>query len=353
MKEFISKSFLIFLLISVIFAVYLIFKPFLIEILAATILVTIFYTPFEWLSKKLKGRKNLASLIMCFLISALIIVPLVNFIILGAQKSAEAYTETTEFIERTNLLDSIFEEDGFIQMEVLSKLNKFGFDGESFDFKEFLIDSISNVSHVLDGATSLIKGTTNFFVSLVIIIFTMFFFFIDGKMMLERIMYWTPLPNKYDREIFKKFKDVSYSTVISTFVTAIAQGFVGAIGFIIVGLPSFFAGVFMGIFSLVPYVGTAAIWVPAVIYLLVIGKIWQAIFLAIWGSLVIGSIDNVIRAYIIKGKSQVHPIFIIFSILGGISLFGFWGVILGPLIISLAVTVLHIYEMEYEDVLEK
>jgi predicted PurR-regulated permease PerM len=73
----------------------------------------------------------------------------------------------------------------------------------------------------------------------------------------------------------------------------------------------------------------------------------------IWGAAIVGVVDNLIRAYMIKGESSVHPIFIIFSILGGISLFGFWGVIFGPLIISIAVTILHIYELEYETVLEK
>jgi len=90
------------------------------------------------------------------------------------------------------------------------------------------------------------------------------------------------------------------------------------------------------------------IWLPVGIYLLIAGQIWQGIFLLTWGGLIVSMIDNLIRAYIIKGKAQVHPIFIIFSILGGISLFGFWGIIFGPLIISLAATVMHIYETEYK-----
>jgi len=104
----------------------------------------------------------------------------------------------------------------------------------------------------------------------------------------------------------------------------------------------------MGFLSLLPYIGAGFVWFPAGIYLLFIGKIWQGVFLLIWGIFAVSMIDNVVRAYIIKGKAQIHPILIILSILGGISLFGFWGVFLGPLIISIAITVFHIYELEYK-----
>lgn len=136
-------------------------------------------------------------------------------------------------------------------------------------------------------------------------------------------------------------------TILSTFVTATAQGIVGAIGFAIVGFPAFLAGILVGLLSLLPYLGSMIFYVPVGIYYLLVGQVWQGIFVFLWGAIVIGNIDNVIRAYMIKGKAQVNPIFVIFSILGGISLFGFWGVILGPLIIAIAVTIFHIYELEF------
>jgi predicted PurR-regulated permease PerM len=86
---------------------------------------------------------------------------------------------------------------------------------------------------------------------------------------------------------------------------------------------------------------------------LAIGKIWQGIFIILWGSILVGNSDNLIRAYLLKDKAEVHPLFIVFAILGGLSLFGFWGIVFGPLVIALAVTVLHIYELEYEQVLDR
>jgi predicted PurR-regulated permease PerM len=344
-KTIIPKAFLLLLLIFVTWACYLIFKPFLVEIIAAAILVSIFYTPYEWLANKLKGSNKTAALIMCLLVVLIVIVPIVNLIVYGAQQSVEAYGEVIKYVETNNV-------DNVIKDNVLARADLFGFNGESF--KELIIDVTKGMSNwFASGAASFVKGTTGFVVSLILIVFTMFFFFVDGKKMVEKLMHWTPLSNKYDKEIFKKFRDVSFSTVISTFVTAIAQGLIGAVGFLIVGLPAFLPAVFMAFLSLIPYVGAAIVWLPAGIYLLFMGKIWQGVFMLVWGGVFVSNIDNLIRAYLIQGKAKVHPIFIIFSILGGIALFGFWGVIFGPLIISLAVTILHIYEMEYEEVLEK
>lgn len=345
LKSLLPKAFLLILLVFVLWACYLIFRPFLIELVAAAILVSFFYRPYEWLAKKLAGSRKIAALIMCLFIVLIVIVPIVNLTILGAQKSIVAYSQTTNYINNNDI-------EGLIKNSILPKFNLIGFDFDSL--KNVFLDVTKNLSNwLIDGAANFVKGTTGFVISLVLIVFTMFFFFVDGKRMLKTIMRWTPLPNKYDIEIFNKFRAISYSTVISTFVTAVAQGLAGAIGFMIVGLPAFFPGIFMGFFSLIPYVGASFVWFPVAVYLLFTAPLWKGIFLMIWGVLLVGTIDNVLRAYLIKGESNVHPIFIIFSILGGISLFGFWGVILGPLIISLAVTILHIYELEYEEVLEK
>ncbi len=340
----IPKLFLTLIIVFVLYACYLIFRPFMTVLLVATILVTLFYPPYEQLVKWFRGRKHLAALVMCLLIALLVILPLVNFIAYTAQRSTDAFDVTKQFFAEKDVASFTFES--------LQRFNVIGLSGDTV--RNAIIDLANLVKDWLAaGAANFIKGTTNFVISLFLIFFTMFFFFIDGPRMLEQLMHWTPLPNKYDRLIFQKFRDVSYSTIVSTFVTAIAQGVVGAIGFTIVGLPAFFPGIAMAFLSLLPYVGSGIVWFPTAIYLLAVGKIWQGIFLLAWGAGGVSTIDNILKAYIIKGKAQVHPIFLIFSILGGITVFGFWGVIFGPLIISLAVTVLRIYEMEYAEILEK
>ena len=184
-------------------------------------------------------------------------------------------------------------------------------------------------------------------------IFIMFFFFLDGERMAGKLKDWMPLPREHSEKIFEKFREVSYSTVLATFVTAIAQALLAGIGFFIVGIPVFLLSILTAFFSLIPYMGSGIVWFPVGAYLLLTGNIWEGVFILLWGAILISFADNIIRAYVIKGKSGAHPLFIIFSILGGIVLFGFWGVIIGPLVISLALTILHIYESEYKEVLEK
>ncbi len=345
MKEKLSKSFLITLVVLVLVACYLIFKPYIPEILIAAVLASIFYGLYERLVKFLKGKRNIAAGIMCFFLVLVIIIPIVNLIIYSGQQSVQAYQSTIQFLGE-NKLENVLEDSYFAQ------LNVFGFDAASIE--QFVTDTLKRSSNwLVDGATALITETTKFIFSLFMIILTMFFFFVDGKNMLKKLMYLSPLKNKHDLEIFRKFRSVSYTIFVTTFVTAAVQGVIGAIGFIIIGLPAFFAGILMGFLSLLPYIGSAFIYVPVGLYLLFIGEVWKGVFLLAWGSIVIGNADNILRGYMIKGKAQINPIFIIFSILGGITMFGFWGVIIGPLIISIAVTIIHIYELEYSHSLDK
>ena len=310
MKQNLSKPFLIILLVLSLVASFLIFKPYITELLIAMVLVSIFYRPYERLVKFFKGRKNISALIMCILLVLLIIIPVVNLIAYTGQKSIVAYHDTVEFLNKNDL-------KSLTEGTFLERFDIFGLDIDGF--KEFAIDTVNKSSDILvNGATVVIKETSKFLFSLTMIILAMFFFFVDGKNILEKTMHLSPLPNKYDREIFKKFRAVSYTTFVSTFVTAAAQGLVGAIGFMIIGLPAFFAGILMGFLSLLPYIGSAFIYVPVGVYLIATGSIWKGIFLLAWGAIIIGNTDNIIRANMLKKKAQVNPIFIIFSILGGL-----------------------------------
>lgn len=321
----------------------MVFKPFLVEFLVAAILTSIFYRPYKWLRDKV--GKRFASLVMCLLIVLIVIIPIINLLIFSAQKSISAYQSVAEFVDNNGLKE-------VVGNNYLERAENFlGISGDNI--KSFVVDLAKRVSNVLmSAATTFITGTTNFIISLIAIVFIMFFFFLDGERMASRIMDWFPLPRQHNQEIFKKFREVSYSTVVATFVTAIAQGVIAGLGFFIVGIPAFLLSILVAFFSLIPYIGSGIVWFPVGVYLLLVGDVWQGIFIILWGAILVSFIDNIIRAYLIRGKSGAHPLFIIFSILGGIALFGFWGVIIGPLIISLAITILHIYEFEYRDVLE-
>lgn len=338
-----SKYFLIVLLISATLAILWLFRSFLVEIVISGVLASVFYRPFSKLSQFLGGRRKLAAFLMCLLLLIIVITPITLLLSFLGQKAPIAYVETTNFINNSS---------GHIQDGILSKINFINFEDEKvketiFEFTKKMSDWISA------GAKEIIKQTTNFIISLFLILLTTFFFFIDGKKVLEKLKLWSPLPNKYDAEIYSKFREMSQTSMISTFVTAAFQGVIGGIGFLIVGLPAFYPGLLIGFFSLIPYIGSMIIYVPIGIYLILTGDVYRGVYVLLWGSVIIGNTDNLIRAWILKGKSKVNPIFIIFSLMGGIALFGFWGLVLGPLILSLTATIFHIYELEYDGALEK
>ena len=337
MDNKLSKPFLLLLVVLVLVACYFVFKPFLIELIIAAVLVSILYGLYSKFKKLFFNNRNVAALIMCLLVIVLIIFPLSQVMILAGKKSVTAYNDTVQFFTQN---------DDFIQNKYLRQLDFVGLDNSTL--QNFVIDIVKRSSDWMVGAaTFILKETTNFFISLFFIVFAMFFFFRDGEGMLKKLSLWLPLQNKYNLRLFKKFRDVSYSTMVSTFVTALAQGFVGAIGYMIIGVPSFFPGILIGFTSLLPYIGSILVYVPTGIYLLLTGQIWQGIFILLWGAIIIGNTDNIIRTYMIQGKAHVNPVFVFFSIIGGVYLFGFWGVVIGPLVVSIAITVFHIYELEY------
>jgi predicted PurR-regulated permease PerM len=105
--------------------------------------------------------------------------------------------------------------------------------------------------------------------------------------------------------------------------------------------------------SVIPFVGTLLVWAPLVLYYIIIGVWWKAIFMLLWGMIVIGLVDNVMRPWLMKGRTNIHPMILFFGILGGIMTFNFWGIIYGPLIISIGLTLLHIYSLEYSSMIDE
>jgi len=347
-KNFMNRAFLIILVIASLTACFFIFRPFLSEILIAAIFATIFYKPYEWLAKKLGNRRKISAFIMCLLAVLVIIIPLANLILFGAREAVVAYSQTTDFFNRTDW-------NGIVQN---IHINGVPLSGEKI--QTLGLDLVQKLTNwLVSGATSIITSTTSFAISLLFILLAMFFFFLDGKRMLEKIMYWTPLPNKYDKEIFKKFQNVSLSFLLSILAVAIAQGIVCGIGFLIVdlvfglSLPAFFAGLGAAFFSFLPLFGAGLVWLPTAIYLMFMGNLFAGIFLILWGFLLVSTIDNIVRPLILRKNIGINPVLVMFAIFGGISLFGFWGIAIGPLIVSVTIAIMHIYETEYKNVLEK
>jgi predicted PurR-regulated permease PerM len=233
--------------------------------------------------------------------------------------------------------------------------NKLPFvDWKSIDFQSSLLAMSKSAGQSLFKLGQNILGNiTVVLINFLLLLFLMFYFFIDGPNILSRVKYLSPLCHEQEEAIIANIRSISHSVVMGGLAVAFLQGLAGGIALWIAGMPGLFWGTMMGFASLVPVVGTALIWVPAAAYLFLTGQIGMGVFFTLWSIIVVGSIDNFVRPLIMKGTSGLSTMYLFLSIMGGIQVFGMKGLLYGPLSLGMAVVMLRIYSEEYKDLLSQ
>ncbi len=326
------------------------FSPFIFDILWAVILVVVLYPLYDKLLKFTKDRETISSLLMCFFIVLIIVIPFVLITITLAKESVELYSAINGKLSHLTFPGI----KKFLTSEVVIKLNKLTspfFKLTPASFEKSIVTVVKGISGFMMSATKeIFKGFASSFLHFFFFLILTYYFFKYGDPLLKELLKLSPLSYEKEEKIINKFKEVAQATVIGNITTATIQGFLGGLGFVIAGLSSpILWGTVMAFMSLVPILGTFIIWIPASIYLVIIGSCGKAIFLIIWGSTVVGLSDNFIKPLIIQGKTNLHSIIIFFSILGGIKLFGFTGIVLGPIITSLTFVFFEMYKEEFRN----
>ena len=207
---------------------------------------------------------------------------------------------------------------------------------------DFLVNSIA-------AATS---GTVLFIFHLFVMLYAMYFFLIGGGDALERWLYYLPLKKEDKERLLDKFVSVTRAMAKGTLVIGMIQGVLGGAAFALAGIPSsVFWGTLMMVLSVIPGVGTALVWIPAVIYLLATGNVGTAVVLTIWFAAVVGSVDNILRPILVGKDTKMPDLLVLLGTLGGLSLFGAVGLFIGPIIAAIFVAVWEIYGAAFADVL--
>lgn len=346
------RSYRIFLLAIVAFSfylAYLILLPFIDIIIMAIILAT-FFNPLQiYFERLLKGRKNLAALIIVLIITFLIAIPVFVFTSTLVAQGLDTVNKTNEWVKAGKLQQLV--QDPRIN-EYLAKFQ------ERFPFFEVNKTNIANdllyISRdigqfLLGKAASILGNVASLVAHFFIMIFVAFYLVRDGGEMASSIRYYVPLRAEQEDRIINGIRVVTKSVLLGSFLTAICQGFVGGVAFAVLDFPGLFWGTMMGLASLIPLVGTYLIWVPVALYILLLGELKSAVFLAIWSIVASGIIENFIRPFLMKGKSKMSPFYIFLAILGGVQYFGLKGILYGPLILSFAMIMLFIFGVEYRD----
>jgi predicted PurR-regulated permease PerM len=322
-------------------------KDFLIALLLAALTAGILHPLYKRLLKRFKGRKTLTSAVTVTLLVLLGVAPLVTFaIIVGMQaveigKSVEPWVR--EQLTGTTTLDRLIE-----RVPQLSLLRP---------YKNQIFEKLGELgSHVgtlaVSAFTRAAQQTFAFFVLLFVMLYATFFFLIDGRETLRKILYYLPLPPEDEGRLVARFVSVARATIKGTGAVGAVQGTVGGLAFWVAGISgAAFWGTVMAVLSVLPGIGSAAVWVPAVGYLVAVGRSGAALLLFLWCFAVVGTIDNFLRPWLVGKDTKMSDLLVLLSTLGGIVMFGAVGVVIGPIVAALFVTTWEIYGDVFRDVL--
>ncbi|MCK5542001.1 MAG: AI-2E family transporter [Desulfobacterales bacterium] len=335
----ISHYFLFVLIFASIFLCYKMINIYLNPIIFGLILAILAKPLYERVLKKVKGRTNLASGILCILLIVVIVLPFMILFSLVIKQGIISFNAITDWVMVGNL-------EKFAQLYE-KYLPETGFLND-IDMKATITNLSTNSGKFLIQKSGTIVGNiTAVFINFGLMIFVFFFVIQNEKKLFDYIFHLIPLSKDHETILIDKIKAVSKSAILGTLVTAAGQGVAGGIAFAVCGLPGFFWGTVMGFASLIPVVGTALVWIPAAIYLFIAGNIKSGVFMIIWSVVIVGMIDNFVRPLFMSGSANMSTIVIFFSILGGLNLFGLAGLLYGPLIFAITMVLFYIYELEF------
>ena len=319
-------------------------KPFFFPLFWAGIIAIMFHPFYAWINRHI-GLPSVSALISIILVLVLIFLPLVGVTMLLLQQLAELYNT----IIGIDLLENA---QGLAQW-----LDSAGLGSYVVDLQNTWTQQATNITrtvgiYLFENVRNITQNAATFLGLTIIMFYILYYLFKDGQTVLQKMMELSPLGDKYETLMYEKFRAITASTLKSTFIIGGIQGTLGGILFAVVGIKgAFIWAVMMLVLSVIPAVGPTIIWVPAALYLLVTGQIWQGVTVII-GGVVISTIDNLIRPALVGKDTEMHPVIVFLSTLGGIATFGISGFIIGPIIAALFLSIISIYNHYYSHELD-
>jgi len=341
-KQHVEQARWIALLMATAIALYLcwlMLKPFLGVVAWAVVLVIVFYPVHRRLRSKIK-RPGLSALLSCLLVVLIVVFPLVVLTTILAEELSKVIPNLPYQVSQLmNSQSSVF---GRLPTWVESR---FGIDTVSS--KAFLVEHLKQSRDRLLGASFNILGNVvGGIVRAFFVLFTMYYLFKDGDKIVDKLPAAMPLSRDQSDVLIMRTKDVVSASVYGVVTIAIIQGILGGLAFWILGIPSpLLWAVLMGFICMIPLAGSFLVWLPLAIYLMIMGHWTKAIILIVWGALVISTVDNFLRPKLVGTQTKLHELFVFFSVLGGISVFGLLGIVLGPVVLAITLGLLQIFQV--------
>lgn len=322
-KEEIKKYFLLGCLLLLIWIIILILKPFANVLLSSFIIAYLFYPIFKVVNKYIKN-KTASSILVTALSTSIIILPL-SFILNALVKESIALYKSGAFVNLQELIESYL--SPFITGAEINK---------------YITDTLNKgINYLVKEATEIIISIPSRILDLAIIIFLTFYLFKEGPKLYEKIKDNLPFKEK----IIDQISNEIFAIVYGLLLVAIIETVIASIGFALLNVSSpVLLGFLIGVFAFIPYVGPGAVWVPLSLFYLITKNPWTAIGIFILGGC-LSLAEAFLKPKIISDKSNIHPVIVLLGVLGGLKVLGFIGLIAGPLLLSLAFTLLKEYQI--------
>lgn len=325
--------------------IYLLWKilhPFASPILWATLLAFLLFPLNTRLRKKWKGRNGAAAGAMTLVVLVAVVVPMTLLGMLFVRQAGDLATRVSALATRYQ----IEKPADLFRLPALDRAVQW-LDAKTpmsaAEIQEWVVTAAkSGMDLAIAGSKSIVLGAVGFVASLLLMLFILFFFFRDGDRMAAEVFDIVPAETHKKEKLVAHVSSVTKAVVFGTLLTALVQGGLIGVAFWVCGLPSpVVFGVVAAIASLLPVGGTAFVWAPGAIVLFAQGRAGWGIAMVVWGALVVGSADNVLRPYFISGRAEISTLPVFFGVLGGIGAFGPIGMFLGPVVIALALALVR------------
>ena len=333
------------------YACYWLVKPFLEPIVLAILIGMLAFPAHHWLVSKLNGRQSSAALISCLVLSLVFLIPATVLLVAILKQGINYSVIGRDWATADNVREMLAHPWMLKARSFLEQI----LPASAFDHDEIRVRALSLArsmgARFAGVSTSILGSLTSFMVNFFLLLFVLFFVLRDHDRLIEFIRHALPLSRSQEDILFKEVVDVSKSALLGSFLTAITQGVVGGFGMWLAGFPPLFWGAVMAFASLIPVVGTALVWVPAAFYLLLTGATGWALFMLVWGVVVVGSIDNFLRPLFMQGASM-NTVVVFFALIGGLQVFGLMGLIYGPVVFAITLVFFRLYESEFSGFLD-
>lgn len=339
------KAFVLLLVAGITLLFLMVIRPFIMAVLLAAIFAGLTYPLYRWIRNKLGGRQGLAATTTLLVLLLGVGVPLGGFLVLVAneavqisrgaeewfQEQEDVLTQARRWVERLPYADRVLPEEGEVAAQFRTVVERTG---------PMLMGTVAAAT----------RGTLSFFLQLFVLLYALFFFLVDGPAILRTILGYLPLGPEQEETLLERFVSVTRATLRGSLLIGVIQGALAGLAFWIAGVPgAAFWGTVMVVLSVIPALGAAVVWVPAVLYLFVTGEMAAGVGLLIWCAIVVSTIDNFLRPRLVGRDARMSDLLILLSTLGGIVLFGAVGFIVGPIVAALFVTIWHIYGETFDD----